>query len=213
MVQYNKQSINIKDKQMVNLALNQDYITTGPFVNKFENDLKFFLKCKFAHVCSSGTAAIHLALLSIDLKKNDIILMPSINFIASYNISKMLGAKIFLVDVDCKTGQMTKENIENCIRENNIKNIKAIFTMHHGGYPDNIINFYKLKKKYKFIIIEDACHALGASYLYRKKTYQVGSCTHADISTFSLHPVKSITTGEGGVITTNNQKLSKNILL
>ena len=213
MVQYNKQLIDIKDKQSVNSALNQDYITTGPFVKKFENNLKSFLKCKFAHVCSSGTAAIHLALLSINVKKNDIILLPSINFIASYNISKMLGAKIFLVDVDSKTGQMTPENIENCVRENSIKNIKAIFTMYHGGYPENVVNFYKLKKKYKFIIIEDACHALGASYLHGKKTYQVGSCAHADISTFSLHPVKSITTGEGGVITTNNQKLSNDILL
>ena len=81
--------------------------------------------------------------------------------------------------------------------------------MFHGGYPENIKKFYNLKKKYKFYIIEDACHALGAEYKYNNNFYKIGSCKHADISTFSLHPLKTITTGEGGIVTTNNLKFAK----
>jgi len=78
-----------------------------------------------------------------------------------------------------------------------------------GGYPENILNFYKLKKKYGFYIVEDACHALGASYKHKEKTYKVGSCTHSDICVFSFHPVKTITTGEGGLICTNNKRFNE----
>ena len=85
--------------------------------------------------------------------------------------------------------------------------------MFHGGYPENINKFYEIKKKYNFFIIEDACHALGSAYKNKNKLYKVGSCKHADISTFSLHPLKTITSGEGGVITTNNIKIAKNIKL
>ena len=85
--------------------------------------------------------------------------------------------------------------------------------MYHGGFPENSKNFYKLKNKYDFFIIEDACHALGAKYKYKNKFLNIGSCRHADISTFSLHPLKTITSGEGGIITTNNAKIAKNIQL
>ncbi len=85
--------------------------------------------------------------------------------------------------------------------------------MFHGGYPENIKKIYDIKKKYKFFIIEDACHALGAKYKFKEDYVKVGSCKHADISTFSLHPLKTITSGEGGIITTNNFKIAKNIKL
>ena len=92
-----------------------------------------YLKCKFSFVCSSGTAAIHLAMLSIGLKKNDIILMPAINFIAAYNIAKSMDLKVYLVDVNEYTGQITYETILKCIKENKLKKIKALVTMYHGG--------------------------------------------------------------------------------
>ena len=85
--------------------------------------------------------------------------------------------------------------------------------MYHGGYPENVKKFYDIKKKYNFLIIEDACHALGSEYEFKNKSFKIGSCKHSDISTFSLHPLKSITSGEGGIITTNNSKISKNIKL
>lgn len=210
---YGRQFIDGDDKGLVFKALSNDFITTGPFVEKFENQLKKYLKSKYSFVCSSGTAAIHLAMMSINLKKNDIILMPAINFIASYNLAKLMQLKVYLVDVDEDTGQITPDKILECIKKNKIKRIKALVVMYHGGYPENLKKFYQIKKKYNFFIIEDACHALGSEYKYKKKYIRVGSCKHSDVSTFSLHPVKTITTGEGGIITTNNKKIANNIKL
>jgi len=212
-IPYGRQYIDQNDKRTLLNSLKNNLITTGPYVEKFQEKLKKYLKCKFSYVCSSGTAAIHLALLSLDLKKNDIILMPSVNFIASYNMAKSMGLKIYLVDVDHITGQITPKKVSECIKKNKLKKIKVLIIMHHGGYPENILNFHSLKKKYNFFIIEDACHALGARYKYHGKFIKIGSCKHSDICTFSLHPVKTITSGEGGVITTNNKKISNKIKL
>ena len=212
-IPYGKQYIDRDDKKLVLSSLSNDLITTGPLVKKFETELKKYFKCKYSYVCSSGTAAIHLAMLSIGLKKDDIILMPAINFIASYNIAKTMGLKVYLVDVDEYTGQVTSNKILECIKKNKLKKINALLVMFHGGYPEYLKELHHLKKKYNFFIIEDACHALGAEYRYRDKFFKVGSCKHADVSTFSLHPLKTITSGEGGIVTTNKNQIAKNVQL
>ena len=107
---------------------------------------------------------------------------------------------------------MSPETLIQCIKKNKIKNIKAIITMYMGGYPENIENFQKLKKKYNFYIIEDACHAFGSAYKYKNRYFKIGSCKHSDISVFSFHPVKTITTGEGGSVCTNNSKFYKRMI-
>lgn len=208
-IPYGRQCIDNQDIKFVSKALREDLITTGNYVKKFENKISKFLKVKYSLSCSSGTSALHLALLAIDLKKNDTIIMPAINFIAVYNIAKFMNAKIFLADVDSMTGQMTPQTLLACIKNNKLKKIKAIVTMYLGGYPENAIEFYKIKKKFNCYLIEDACHALGAKYIYKKKNIFIGSCKHSDIATFSMHPVKSITSGEGGILTTNNKKIYK----
>ena len=212
-IPYGRQYIDNKDKKLIQSSLSNDLITTGPFVEKFERDLSKYLNCKYSYVCSSGTAAIHLAMLSIGLKKDDIILMPAVNFIAAYNMAKIIGLKVFLVDVDEFTGQVTPNKVLECIKKNKLKKIQALLVMFHGGYPENIKKLYDIKKRYNFYIIEDACHALGAKYKYKNKLFKIGSCKHADISTFSLHPLKTITSGEGGIVTSNNAKIAKNIQL
>jgi len=212
-IPYGRQFIDKKDKISVTESLSKNLITTGSYVTKLENKLKKYFKCNYSYVCSSGTAAIHLAMLSLELKKNDIILMPAINFIASFNIAMIMKLKVYLVDVDEFTGQITPSKVEDCIKKNKLKKISALITMFHGGYPENVREFYEIKKKYNFYIIEDACHALGSAYKYKKNLFQVGSCRHSDICTFSLHPLKTITSGEGGVVTTNIRKIAKNILL
>jgi dTDP-4-amino-4,6-dideoxygalactose transaminase len=212
-ISYGKQFIDNNDKKSVLDSLSNDLITTGPYVKKFEKKLKKYLGSKHSYVCSSGTAAIHLAMMSLNLKKKDIILMPAINFIASYNMAKIMQLKIYLVDVNKYTGQVTPDKVLECIKKNKLKNIKALITMYHGGYPEYVKEFYDLKKRYNFFIIEDACHALGAKYQYKKTLFRIGSCKHSDISTFSMHPLKTITSGEGGIITTNNIKIAKNIEL
>jgi dTDP-4-amino-4,6-dideoxygalactose transaminase len=100
---------------------------------------------------------------------------------------------------------MTPQTLLECIKNNKLKRIKAIVTMYLGGYPEHVIEFYKIKKRFNCYLIEDACHALGAKYLYNSNFLSIGSCKHSDISTFSLHPVKTITSGEGGFVTTNNK--------
>ena len=212
-IPYGRQYIDNDDKKSVLTSLSNHLITTGPFVEKFENKLKKYFNTKHSFVCSSGTAALHLAMLSIGLKKDDIILMPAINFIASYNMAKSMQSKVYLVDVDEYTGQVTPDKVLDCIKKNKLKKIKALILMYNGGYPEYVQKFYEIKKKHNFLIIEDACHALGAEYRYKKKFLKIGSCKHSDISTFSLHPLKSITSGEGGIVTTNNNKISKNIKL
>lgn len=212
-IPYGKQHIDSRDKNFVLNSLSNNLITTGPIVEKFENKLEKYLNCKFAYTCNSGTSALHLAMLSINLKKNDVVLMPAVNFIASYNIAKNMQLKVYLVDVDEYTGQITPDTVNECIKRNKLKKIKALVVMYHGGFPENVKNFYDLKKKFNFKIIEDACHALGSEYEYKNKFYKIGSCKHADISTFSFHPLKTITSGEGGLITTNSGKIAKNIKL
>jgi len=213
LIPYGKQYIDENDIKLVSKSLRNRLITTGQYVLNFEKKIQKYLNCKYVTTCSSGTAAIHLAMLSLGLKKDDVVLMPAINFIASYNIAKSMQAKIYLVDVDPETGQITPNKILECVKKNNLKKIKILVTMYHGGYPENVEKFYRLKKKYKFSIIEDACHALGSEYKYNKKFVKIGSCKHSDICTFSMHPVKTITTGEGGLVTTNNLKISKKIKL
>ena len=212
-IPYGKQLIDAKDKKLVLNSLSNDLITTGPYVKKFENKIKKYLNCKYSYVCNSGTSAIHLAMLAVGLKKDDVILMPAVNFIASYNMAKNMQLKVYLVDVDEFTGQITPNKILDCIKKNKLKKIKALIVMYNGGFPENSKKFDDLKKKYKFFIIEDACHALGSKYKYQNNFIRIGSCKHSDVCTFSLHPLKTITSGEGGIITTNSLKFAKNIEL
>jgi len=211
-IPYGRQHIDSQDIRFVSKALKEDLITTGRYVKKFENKISQFLKVKYTITCNSGTSALHLAFMAIDLKKNDTIVMPAINFIAVYNMARLMNAEIFLADVDPLTGQMTPETLLECIKKNKLKKIKAIITMSLGGYPENVIEFCNIKKKFNCYLIEDACHALGAKYLYNKRYLSIGCSKHSDISTFSLHPVKTITSAEGGLVTTNNKLFYEKII-
>ena len=210
---YGKQSINSADVNEVIKSLKKNLVTGGDYVKKFENFCIKKIHSKYALSCNSGTSAIFLAYLAIGIKKNDTIIMPAINFVAAANMAKSLGAKVYFADIDNMTGQITQETVLICIKKNNIKKVKALVVMYMGGYPRSIIEFYKLKKKLNCYLIEDACHAFGSSYYLNKKKYMIGSCAHSDISTFSFHPLKSITTGEGGLITTNIKSISDKIKL
>jgi dTDP-4-amino-4,6-dideoxygalactose transaminase len=211
-IPYGRQYIDSQDIRFVSKALKEDLLTTGRYVKKFERRISKFFKVKYAASCNSGTSALHLALTAINLKEDDVIIMPAINFIAVYNMARLMNAKIFLADVNPLTGQMTPETLLNCIKVNKLKKIKAIVTMYLGGHPENVIEFYNIKKKFNCYLVEDACHALGSKYLYNKKYFRIGCCKHSDIATFSLHPVKTITSGEGGLVTTNNKTLYKRIV-
>ena len=206
-IPYGKQFIDNSDIEFTKNSLKNEFITGGKKVTLFENDLKKKLNAKYCLVCNNATSGLYLSFKAIGVKKNDVIIMPSINFIASYSMANFLNAKIYLCDVDQNSGQITPETFLECLKKNKIKKIKALVTMYLGGYPNNIDKFYNLKKKFKFSLIEDACHALGSSFKIKNKTYRVGDNKYSDISIFSFHPIKPITTGEGGAITTGNKKI------
>ena len=148
-IPYNKQKIDKSDIEKVKQSLISEMIATGPKVALFERNLSKFLNSKFSLVCNSGTSALYLAFLSINLKEDDVVIMPIVNFIAAYNMCKNLKAKIFFADVNPNTGQMEYSDVLNCIKRNKLKKIKLILTMYLAGHINNPESFYKLKKKYK----------------------------------------------------------------
>lgn len=206
-IYYGKQYISQLDNREVITSLKQDLITTGKYVKKYENKIKKKFKSNYVLSCSSGTAGINLALRAINLKKGDNVIIPAINFVAAANVCKAIGANIFFSDIDLNTGQMSPKNLIDCLKKNKLKTVKVVFTMFLSGSANYVLEFYKLKRKFNFYLLEDACHALGAKYNNKKTFLPVGCAKHCDISIFSTHPVKSITTGEGGFVSTNNFKL------
>lgn len=212
-IPYGRHFIDKNDIKAVIKSLKKDFITSGSTGKKFENEIKKFTGSKYALTCNSGTSALFLIFNSLNIKPGDNIIVPAINFIATNNLLKMLGANIFLADVNKNTGQIGYEEILTCIEKNKLKNIKAIVSMYLGGDPNNIGKLYLIKKKFNCLLIEDACHAFGSQYIYNNQTYKIGSCKHSDACAFSLHPLKSITSGEGGIVTTNIKRIYDNSLL
>ena len=205
MITYGKQYIDENDVKIIKASIQNKILTSGKFLINFEKKIKDNVKSKYSLACSNGTSALYLAFVALNIKKNDVVIMPAVNFVASANIASFFGCKIFFADIDIQTGQMSPVSLINCIKKNKIKKIKLIVTMYMGGHPKDIVEFSKLKKKYKFKILEDACHAFGASYKFRNSFIKIGSCKHSDICVFSFHPLKTITTGEGGCLTSNKQ--------
>ena len=146
-IPYGKQSIDVSDIKSVSKVLRSKLITTRPKVLEFEKKIKKYLNVNYVSVCNSGTSALYLALVSLGVKKNDIIIMPTITFIASYNVAKLLGAKVFLADTNSSTGLMSPSDVLNCCKKFNLKKVNVVITMYNGGYPENAENFFKLKKK------------------------------------------------------------------
>ena len=151
MINYGKQQILKEDITSVVKTLKSDYLTTGPNTILFENNFKRKIKSKYAVSCSSGTTAIHLALLAMKISKGDVVILPVINFIASLNILETLGAKVFFADININTGQMSPKNLLDCIKKNKLKKIKAVLTMYNGGDPLNAEAFFKIKKKIQIL--------------------------------------------------------------
>ena len=146
-IPYGRQYIDNDDINSVKKALKNNLITTGQEVDKFENLFSKKVGAKFSVTCSSGTTGLLLAYLALNIKAKEVVIMPSINFIASFNMANFINAKIFLTDVDPSTGQMRPEDLKNCIDRNKIKKINTVIIMHNGGVPSDMEGFFKLKKK------------------------------------------------------------------
>lgn len=200
-IPYGRQHIDEEDILAVIETLKSDYLTTGPKIAEFEEAFAKKVGAKYAVAVCNGTAALHAAAFALELKPGDEVITTAITFAATSNAVLYMGATPVFVDIDPVT-----YNIDvNKIREKINSNTKAIFPVHFTGQPCQMDEIIALAKEYNLAVVEDASHALGATY----KGQKIGSIS--DMTTFSLHPVKHITTGEGGMITTNSEELYRRL--
>jgi UDP-4-amino-4,6-dideoxy-N-acetyl-beta-L-altrosamine transaminase len=207
MIPYGRQDITKEDIEEVEKVLRSDFLTQGPVVPRFEQSVANYCGAKYAVAVNSATSALHIACLALDLRKGDWLWTSPNTFVASANCGLYCGANIDFVDIDPKTYNMSIVELSNKLvqAEKLGKLPKIVVPVHFAGQPCDMPGIYKLSKQYGFKIIEDASHAIGASYGKSK----VGSCHYSDITVFSFHPVKIVTTGEGGIALSNNYDLSK----
>ncbi len=208
---YSRQKIDSHDIKEVTKVLKSNFLTQGNKVPEFEKKIAKKIKVKYAIASNSGTSALHIACLSLNLKKGDLVWTSANSFVASINCAKYIGAKVDFVDIDSETYNISIKNLEKKLikAKKNKKLPKLIIIVHFAGLPCDLKKIYKLSKIYKFKIIEDASHAIGAKYY----NSLIGNCKYSDITTFSFHPVKIITSGEGGMCLTNNKILKDRMLL
>ena len=202
---YGKHSITNGDILKVIRTLKSDFLTQGPLVPEFERLISLKVNSNYAVAVNSATSALHIACLALNLKPEEYVWTSPISFVASSNCALYCGAKIDFVDININTGLIDENLLEKKLKKAAIqeKLPKILIPVHLAGTSCNMEEIYKLSKKYNFKIIEDASHALGAKY----KSNPIGSCKFSDITVFSFHPVKMITTAEGGVATRNNKFL------
>jgi len=211
MIPYGKQDIDQSDIDSVLGVLQSNFLTQGPQVPRFEKAVSDYCGSQYAVASNSATSALHIACLALGLTKNDWLWTSPNSFVASANCGLYCGANVDFVDIDEKTYNLSveklKENLEVAERENRLP--KVLVPVHFAGQSCNMEEISLLGKRYGFKIIEDASHAIGGEYLGQK----VGCCQYSDITVFSFHPVKIITTAEGGAATTNDETLADRMRL
>ena len=202
---YGKQSIDDADIAAVTEALRSDYLTTGPIVETFERALADFCGAKHAIAVSNGTAALHVAMLAAGIKSGDRVITSANTFLASANCAEFVGATADFADIDSRTYNVTPSTLQARWRDD----VKAVVAVDFAGQPCDMPGIAELARDRGTIVIEDASHAIGSAFDRDGTTYKVGGHPWTDMTTFSFHPVKTITAGEGGAILTNDDRLAK----
>ena len=204
-IPYGRQNITESDIDAVIDVLKSDFITQGPVVSEFEASVCQYVDSKFSVATNSATSALHIACIALGLDKDDWLWTSTNSFVASANCGLYCEAKVDFVDIDPKTYNMCVNSLEQ--RLTKAKKIgklpKIVVLVHFAGQSCDMAKIYELSKKYSFKIIEDASHAIGGKYLDKL----IGNCEYSDITVFSFHPVKIITTAEGGMAMTNSKEL------
>ncbi len=204
-ISYGKQWIDKDDEKAVLGVLKSDFLTQGSKVEEFEKAISDYVGAKYCVAVSNGTAALHLAVMALQIERgNEGITSPN-TFVASSNALLYSDLKPIFADIDERTYNIDPEEIRKRITSKT----KIVIPVHFAGQSADMKNITKIAKAKKIFIVEDASHAIGSNY---KDGSRVGSCKYSDMTTFSFHPVKTITTGEGGAITTNNRKLYEKLL-
>lgn len=205
MIPYGKQAIDQADIDAVVAVLKSDYLTQGPQVPAFEQALATYCQVDYALAMNSATSALHVACLALGLGEGDWLWTVPNTFVASANCGRYCGASVDFVDINPHTYNLCTEALENKLIMAEAQNRlpKIVIPVHFAGQPCDMQRIYELSQEYGFRIIEDASHAVGGKYLDQP----IGTCQYSDITVFSFHPVKIITTAEGGVATTRNAQL------
>ena len=208
-IPYGRQSISEEDVQAVVDVLRSDWLTQGPDVEKFERAVAEYCGAKYAVAVANGTAALHLAVLAAGFGIDDEVITSPITFVASANCIVYAGATPVFADIDTRTYCIDPVQIRSKVTSKS----KGLIPVHFTGQPCDMGEIANIAQDNNLVVIEDAAHAIGASYEVNGQSYKVGSCAHSDMTIFSFHPVKHMTTGEGGMITTNNPELYEKLCL
>lgn len=208
-IPYARQSISKDDIEAVVAILKSDWLTQGPAIERFERAVTDYCGAEYAVAVSSGTAALHIACLAAGLKEGDALWTSPNTFVASANCALYCNAKPDFVDIDPLTYNMSVNELEAKLASRREEHLpKIVIPVHFAGQACEMERIYSLRKEYGFTIIEDACHAIGGSY----KGQKIGGCSFSDMTVFSFHPVKTMTTGEGGMILTNDEEIYQKLI-
>lgn len=217
MLPYGRQWIEEDDVAAVTEVLRSDWLTTGPWVERFEAALAEAVGARYAVAVCNGTAALHLACRAAGVGTGDVVVTSPITFVASANCALYCGATPAFVDIDPETRNLSPARLRQALaiaRDAGQPARGAVLPVHYGGLPCAMLEVGTVAGEHGLVVIEDACHALGVQYLAEDGSWCcVGSCRHSAMAVFSFHPVKHITTGEGGAVTTNDPELYRRLLL
>ena len=211
MIPYGRQDINQQDIDAVVEVLRSDFLTQGPQVPAFEQAIMDACDAKYAVAVNSATSALHIACLALELGSDDWLWTTPNTFVASANCALYCGAKVDFVDIDPRTYNLCAKQLEEkLIAAQKVGKLpKIVIPVHFSGQSCDMQAIHELAKKYGFYIIEDASHAIGGKY----KGEPIGNCRYSDITIFSFHPVKIVTSAEGGATVTNRADLAEKMLL
>lgn len=211
MIYYGKQNINEADIAAVEAVLHSDFLTQGPAIEQFERTVADYCGAKYAVAVTNATSALHIACLAAGLGAGDVLWTSPITFTASANCARYCGADVEFVDIDDATYNMSVDVLEEKLKAARAAGRlpKMVVPVHLAGQSCDMVRIHELAQEYGFTVLEDASHAVGADYLDTK----VGSCRYSDMTVFSFHPVKIVTTGEGGMVLTNDEQLYKKLTL
>lgn len=212
-IPYGRQWLDEDDRKAVEAVLSSDWLTMGPVLKQFEDSLCSYTGAKYAVAVANGTVALHLAMVALGIGKGDKVLTSPVTFAASANCAIYVGAQPEFVDINEQTYHMDLDRLAEYLKNpQNRQKVKVVVPVHFMGTVMDMKALRAICEPYGIKIVEDAAHALGASYIDGKKHFKVGACQHSDAVIFSFHPIKHITTGEGGAIMTNDAKIYEKLI-
>jgi UDP-4-amino-4,6-dideoxy-N-acetyl-beta-L-altrosamine transaminase len=213
MLPYGRQTIDDDDVAAVAAALKDDFLTTGPRVEAFEDAFAAAVGARHAVACANGTAALHLAMLAQGVGEGEVCIVPSITFLATANCARYVGAEVVFADVDPASGLMTEATLADAVARCDGRKIAAVLPVHLRGDVAELPALRRIADAAGAALVEDACHALGSRMTFDNVSASVGDGRWGEMAVFSFHPVKTLTTGEGGMVTTADPLIARRLRL